>query len=71
MKKPKDNRQDSVQYTIIQNKMIPSFVLFSNTRGICKITVEKIIVYSCDIIAENSIAMKENHYKPFFLVPYI
>lgn len=62
MKKPKDNRQDSVQYTIIQNKMIPSFVLFSNTRGICKITVEKIIVHSCDIIAEYSIKMKENHY---------
>lgn len=62
MKKPKDNRQDSVQYTTIQNKMIPSFVLFSNTRGICKITVEKIIVHSCDIIAEYSIEMKENHY---------
>lgn len=28
MKKPKDNRLDSVQYTIIQNKMVPSFVFW-------------------------------------------
>lgn len=36
MKKPKDNRQDSVQYTIFLNNMIPSFEFFGN---LCKITV--------------------------------